>query len=143
MNSTSQDQCTLRENVRVLQLTLPAIQIPVLMFFNKHDPQASNIFSMVFSLTIFTGKLNLSVKRASCEWKRNAPIRIQSDFPTAKIKTKTIKKVIRQYEPLQIYFCLLNLLRIRQYLAEEDLLDCLGRSKAIKKCLLSNCKHKQ
>lgn len=61
---------------------LPAIQIPVLMLFNLQEPLDSNIFCMFTSCDFCTGRISFSVRNATGESKKNAPIRIQSASET-------------------------------------------------------------
>lgn len=59
---------------------VPAIQIPVLMLFNKQELQDRNIFSGVSSCGIFMGRRRFSVSSATGESRKKAPMRIQSDL---------------------------------------------------------------
>lgn len=70
-------------------IELPAIQIPVLIFFNRQQPFSCNIFSVDSSSGIFRGEIKLSLRRPACESNKNAPIRIQSVHWFKKKKDKS------------------------------------------------------
>ena len=58
---------------------IPAIQIPVLTLCNTQQPD-SNVLSVESCFGIFIWEPSLSDSSATEESRKNAPIRIQSDF---------------------------------------------------------------
>lgn len=103
---------------------VPAIQIPVLMLFNKQELQERNIFSGVSSCGIFMGRRRFSVSSATGESRKKAPMRIQSVCPYKLCNTEWTWAFISN---IMIYlfqvFCFPKLKMMRYF--QTELFKCM------------------